>query len=398
VRRIGAELNVKAVLEGSVRKDGDRVRITAQLIQADDGFHLWQQSYDREFRDVFEIEKDIAASVARSFNLSLTLVTRAFMRPRPAHPDAWHYYLRANAVFDSGSAEALSQSMAFLQQAVASDPGYALGWARMAHTQAVIAEGGFRPVADALRDAEEYSHKALRLNPSLAEAHHVDAKVKLLYRRDWRAAAEAFERALQLDPSNVEIRYEYAHFALVPQRRFEEADRQLRRALATNPLRISVRNELGSMYIKSGRYDLARAELEQALQIAPTAPGALVLLGMSESAQGRCRPALDRFLEAGRLRRLNWILGHRGYAAARCGDLGLARSVLAELRSRSPVPQVEIAAVEAGTGDFAAALSALEKADAELSPHLLWLRVDFRFAALAGEPRYRALVSRLHLQ
>ncbi len=400
VRRIANELNVQALLVGSVRLEGHRVRISAQLVQADDGFQLWTQHYDRAFQEVTGIQQEIARSVAQSFHKDLRNTARALLRPRTQSATAWHYYLRAMALASNAGPDGCTQALVFLRTALAADPNYALAWARIAQIETQLTEWGAADPRGALARAEQSVQRSIELDPALAEAHQFAAKVKALYRHDWSAAESSFLRAIESDPSNTDARYDLAHLVLIPRARIDDAILHLERGLVIEPLNITLLNELANANIKSGQFAKAMVALDRSRQLVPNSPSALVLSGIAAAAQGRYEAALAHYEKAAVLYRSSWVLGHTGYALAKSGRREEAAAILQEMQKHSaakPLPFVDLAAVHLALGDRESALAQLAQAEANLTPQLLWLKVDFRFEPLRSDPRFVSLLKRMQL-
>lgn len=398
LRHIANELNVQAVLKGSVRLEGDRILISAQLVQADDGFQLWTQHFDRAFQEVLDIQQEIAQSVAYSFHKDLRTTTQALLRPRTQSATAWHYYLRAMALGDEP--EGCDPALVFLRAALAADPNYAMAWARVAQIETGCAEWGVAEPRDALARAEQSIQRAIELDSTLAEAHHFAAKVKAFYHHDWSGAEASFLRAIESNPSNTDVRYDLAHLVLIPRARFEDAVVQLERGLAIEPRNINLLNELANAHIKSGQFAKALATLERSRQLNFGSPSAVVFGGIAAAAQGQYDAAMAHYEQAATLYRSNWVLGHMGYALAKMGRREQAAAVLQEMQKTSAAkrpPYVDLAAVHLALGDRESALAQLVQAEANLNPQLLWLKVDFRLEPLRTDPRFLSLLKRMHL-
>jgi serine/threonine-protein kinase len=399
VRRVGQELKVQAVLEGSVRVERDRVRVTAQLVNTGDGFHLWSETFDRSIGDVLAIQSEIAGAIATRFNLDLRGTTRALIRPRTENAEAWHYYLRGADLAGRYTAVETAKAVQLLQAAVAADPKYAMAWAKLARTW--IDAVDFRQLGPsaALPEAQRAARQALSIDPSLTEAHQVDGLVKIYLERDWPGAARSFEQAIALDPAYIDVRFDYARLVLNTNGRHLEAIDQLQQALAIDPREISLHNELANSHIKARQYDKALAALKVSRSLAPRAPSAIVRQGIVEDAQGRHADALPLFEEAAAILQSSWVQGHIGYALAKLGRHAEARRLIAEIEftAKGKAPDADIGVIYAGLGETERALTHLEKAFTAFAPSLLWLKVDYRLDGLRREPRFLALLTKMHL-
>ena len=399
VRRIGEDLKVQAVLEGSVRVEGRRLRVTAQLINTHDGFHLWNETYDRDFGDVFEIQLQIAKGVAKSIDYELPGTLRALVRPRTPNAEAWNYYLRA-ARLATGGPDDLRKSIELYKAAVAADPGYALAWAGLAKTWSILAAWEEIRPAEVLPQAAKAARKAVALDRDLSEAHHALARVQVFHERDWAGAERSFRRAIELDQAHGEPRCDYAHLVLNPNGRFGEAVQELQRATALDSNKVRLYVELANTHIKARQYERAFEPLEISRKLLPSAPSVYVWLGIANSGKGDYAEALRRFEEAAAIRRSGWLLGHLGFTYARLGRREEAEKIVEELQGMAGkrVSDFDIAVIRAGLGDKERALAALERAFDAWAGSMLWLKVDYRLDDLHGEPRFRALAKKMRLE
>jgi TolB-like protein/Flp pilus assembly protein TadD len=397
VRRIGRELGVQAVLEGSVKVDGDSVRVAVQLVNASDGFQLWGDTYIRRFEDVLAIQQDIAGGVAKSFSVSLPDTARALVRPGTRNPDAWHYYLRATHFASEGET---AKAVELFQAAVGADPDYARAWAGFAIALTIRAD--FREAAplDVLPRAAEAARRALTLDPSLAEAQRAAGRVKVFYERDWDGGEGAFRRAIELDSTQPDIRYDFARLALNTRRRFSEAVAELERAIAMAPSANHLRNELAGTYIKARRWDDALAPLELSRTLGRASPAVFVMLGQVACGRGDAAGALRLLEQAAAIRPSSWIQGHRGHTLARLGRVDEARKVLADLKlAASGVPaNYEAGVVHTALGETDQAFAALNRAVDGYETATAWLMVDDRLEPLRPDPRFGALLKKLRLE
>ena len=397
VRRIGSELGVQAVLEGSVKVDGDLVRVAVQLVNASDGFQLWGDTYVRRFEDVLAIQQDIAGGVAKSFSVSLHDTARALVRPGTRNPDAWHYCLRATHFANEGET---AKAVELFQAAVGADPDYARAWAGLAVALTTRADFREAPPLDVLPPAAAAARRALTLDPSLAEAQRAAGRIKVFHERDWAGAERAFRRALELDSTQPDIRYDFARLVLNTRRRFSEAVAELEKAIAVAPSSNHLRNELAGTYIKARRWQEALPPLKVSRTLGEASPAVFVILGQAASGRGDATGALCLFEQAAAIRPSSWIQGHRGHTLARLGRVDEARKVLAELDlANSSVPaNYETGVVHAALGERDRAFASLNRAVDCYETATLWLKVDDRLEPLQSDPRFGGLLKRLRLE
>ncbi|MBI4906136.1 MAG: tetratricopeptide repeat protein [Acidobacteria bacterium] len=396
-REVGRKLGAQVVIEGSVRREGNRIRVTAQVINAADGYHLFSETYDRDFNEVLAIQEELAASIGRALRWDLlTLGTgRVLGRPRTRNPQAFHQYLLATRKANfSEPVEAIE----LYRTAVALDPQYALAWAGIAIEAITTVDWGIAPPAEALAEASEAARKAMALDNTLAEAQQAAGRVRACHDHDWKGADEAFRRAVELDPEYVYFQEDWVRFALQPVGRFPEAVSVLQRALTAQPGNNHLRNGLAGTYIRMGQYDLAKQSLEVSLKTNARAPAVHVMLSQAATAEGRHAEALRHIEDAARIWRSPWVLGEMSYAYAKAGRRVDAAKVLAELLAMEPRRVAyETAVAQSVLGDREGALSSLERALAMQSIAMLWIKFDVRLKDLHAEPRFQQLLKKLRL-
>jgi serine/threonine-protein kinase len=396
VREVGRQLNVHAVVEGTVRREQNRVRVTVQLLDTREGFQLWNQTYDRQLGDILAIQREIAGDVAKAFHVDLPGARRALVRRQTGNPEAYLRYLRAAHLFESD----FEKSVEFYRAAIAADPGYALAWAGLADSWNRMVDWQLVTPAAGRAQATAAALKAVSLDPNLPEAHHALGVGRLFYQHDWRGAEQALLRAIELEPTHGDYRWEYARLILTPTGRFAESADLMRRAIALEPFKVALHDLLATSLIRARQYDAALPALEAARQTAPGAPSPVVATGVAAASQGRYDEAVRHFKEAAGIRRTNWVLGHLGFALAKLGREEEARGVVGELRRPHPsgvVADFEVAVVTTALGDHDAAMAGFERAAAAFSPSMLWLNVDYRLQELRRHPGFPALAKSVGL-
>ena len=397
IRRVGDELKVQTVLEGSLRVEGTRIRVISQLISARDGFHLWTHTFDKELAQMSDVQHQVADAIVRSFRTDLKTTKRALVRPPSRNFQAWHHYIRA----DQLSGHEPLKAVEFYRAAVAADPNYALAWAGMALALLKAAEWGEAKSGDVLPLAVEAAGRALSVDPRLAESHLAVAQVKVSDKQDWSGAERAFTRAIELDPTYLDARLAYARLLLMPTGQFPRAIQELQRALALHPDSNHLLNELANAYIKDRQYAKAVEPLLASQRISQAQPAAWVYQGMVETGLGHYEQALQHFYTAASLRRTAWVISHLGYVYAKLGHTDKAKKTLAELaemREGKPAYDYEAAAVHVALGDAQAAFAALNRAIANQPLELIWVKLDYRFDDLRADPEFRTLLRKVRLE
>jgi TolB-like protein/Tfp pilus assembly protein PilF len=281
IRRIGEQLNVAAVLEGSVRKSGDRLRITAQLARVSDGYHLWSRTYDRQLSDVFAVQHDISESIANELRAG-----QPGRQDRPRDVEAWRLYLEGRYFFNQfQSPDSERKAIAHFEQALARDPNFAQAHAGIADAYAYLAENFLSPPKEVMPKAREAAEKALALDDSSPEAHISLGIVKLDYDRDREGGQREFLRALQLNPGSSYAHHWYAH-SLEAQNRLPDAMPEMRRALDLDPLSIPVNWDIAGELLTAKRYDESIAQLRKSMELFPKVPVFPFLLIQAYRAKG----------------------------------------------------------------------------------------------------------------
>ncbi len=395
-RKIGKDLGVTRILEGSVRREGTRIRVTAQLINVADGLHLWSNIYEREGTSLLEIEEEITRAVVGALRAELK-----HSRPETANPQAYELYLKGRYFWHKMTPEDLKKSIGFMEQAIAMDPNYAAAHAGLSDALSASASFEAGPPEEPFAKAERAARRALELDPDSAEGHFVTATI-LSQRWDWKGGEREFRRALDLKPSLVDVRVAFAGLCLGPQRRYEEALRQLRRALETDPLSMDVRVFLGQTYVYAGQSDQAIKELRDALELEPRFAFGQETLALANLEQASSSQALKTLaVSSDPANQFPYHLGLLGYTQAKLGNSAEAEGVLKQLESRSEhgpwVPPVEVAGIYNGLGDREQALSWLERACEQRSTQLAFVVDDPRFRNLYSEPRFKAVLARMGL-
>ena len=401
VRAIGALLGASVVLEGTVRKAGGRLRITAQLTSTEDGQLLWSQRYDRTLEDVFAIQDEIANTIvstlrATTFASLETPVARRHTDNVRAHS----LYLRGRHAWNKRSQEAVFEAIDFFEQAIREDPNYALAYTGLADSFALLLDYRSVPVQEWHERAKEYARKALALDESLAEAHTSLAWSMFIYDWDWEGAAREFRRAIELDP-----RYPTAHqwhaFSLASRGRLDEALLEGHVAQELDPASVSIRRTLGWLYYYARRYEQARYHLSRAIEMNPEAEETYRVLGLAVAMDGDLVEAERVLREAITLRGAGpYAIATLGYVLGRRGDRDGALALAEDLERRAAtgyVSSVAFATLYLGLGDIEQSLAWTERAREERRGWVAYLRVNPIFDPLRETQRFRALLEAMRL-
>jgi serine/threonine-protein kinase len=401
VRAVGALLGASVVLEGTVRKAGDRLRITAQLTSTDDGRLLWSQRYDRKLVDVFTIQDEIAGTIVSTLRATMfTELSEHIPRRYTENIQAYGLYLKGRYAWNQRTQEGVAEAIQYFEQAIAEDPNYAPAYAGLADSYALDVDYRSVAVAVPFQRAKEYARKALALDESVASAHASLAWSLFIYDWDWEGAEREFRRAIELNP-----RYASAHqwfaFLLVSQGKLDAALLESLTALELDPGSVSIRRAVGWAYYYAGRYDQARDHLARAIEMNPMAVESHRILAAALARQGKLEDA-ERVLRealtlpgAGAFTRaeLAWVV-------ARAGRRAEAEAILAEIQEMARdryVSPVTFAIVHIGLGNVQEALDWTERAHAERRGWLAYLKVNPIFDPLREEPRFKALVQKMRL-
>jgi serine/threonine protein kinase/tetratricopeptide (TPR) repeat protein len=401
VRAIGSLLGVAVVLEGTVRKAGDRLRITAQLSSTDDGRLLWSQRYDRTLDDVFVIQDEISSTIVSTLRATsfADLVAPAPKR-YTENVKAYGLYLKGRYAWNKRSQEGVAEGISFFEQAIAEDPHYALAYTGLADSYALHVDYRSVPVAEGFERAKAYARQALDLDDSLAEAHASLAWSLFIYEWDWEAAERAFRRAIALDPAYATARQWHA-FLLAARGAMDEALAEGHRALELDATSVSVRRSLGWTYYYARRFDQARYHLNRAIAMNPTAVESYRILSLTLAFQDNASEAERVVREAMELPAAGaYTQATLGYLLARAGREQEARAVLGALEAQARddyVSPVAFATLHLGLGDVDRALDWAERAYAERRGWLVYLRVNPIMDPLRGSPRFEALARKMRL-
>jgi len=399
---IARELGVDAVIEGTVRRAGNQVRITVQLIEAATDKHLFAESYQRELRDVLALQSDVAQAIAREIKIAITPEEEIRLaRARPVNPEAYQLYLKGNFLLEKLSEESFRKAIDNYQQAIEKDPSYAPAYAGL--SLGYTALGGWHaslPPTAVHATAKEAALKALELDDTLAEAHLALGTIKQLFEWDWAEAESAFRRGIELNPSSTMARIKYANY-LTAMGRFEESIAVSRRTVEIDPLSPAVYNELGWALEYAGRDEEALEQYRKGLELDPDFPQSHWVLASFDLKKGRMEKAVAECEKTIRAlaRRPPIILGLDGYYCGMAGRRAEALRILNQLKKRAEkeyVPASALADIYLGLGNTEQTLQLLEQAYADHDVVLVWLKVHGVYDPLRSDPRFQSLLRRMN--
>jgi TolB-like protein/Tfp pilus assembly protein PilF len=397
IREIGRTLGVEAVLEGSIRKAGDRLRITAQLIDVDDGFHRWSQTFDRQVSDVFEIQEEIAGSILDALGFAPPRGDSGLLCGMESSVEAYDLFFRGlhdfHTFMHGYQGNRLREALARFEEAITTDPDCAPAHVWHAVASVHLADDFLSP-REVYPRARLSAERALELDPRLADAHAVHGAIKLFYDWDFVGAERALTRSLELSANSVLARIYYG-LLLSAVGRHDDAGEQARLAVDIDPLSPLAAWGLGWARLRAGDFGAVATHARARLDTDPDDAVAMLQLGMSLVENGLAEEGLSRIRQAAELAQDHQIyLAVLGNAAARAGRVEEARALAARLEERAAtayVPASEIAYPYVGLGDFDTAFQWLQRAVVERDAMLIFLDVEPVFAPLRGDPRFDTL-------
>jgi TolB-like protein/Flp pilus assembly protein TadD len=399
LREIAKQLGVANILEGTVQKAGDEVRVNVQLINAMNDAHLWADIYDRKVTDIFAAESEIAKTIADTLRAKLTGSEMAAMAKAPtANSEAYEVYMKGRYFWNKRTGADLRKAIDYFNQAIAKDPSYALAYVGLADANLLLSNYGAAAPKDSIPQAKTAVKKALELDPNLAEAH---ASAAILAGNDFQfeQSIAEFERSIQLSPNYATAHHWFGDGPLMTLGRFDRAVSEGKRAVELDPLALINNADLGWIYINARRYDDAISQLRKTIEIDPRFYLARYYLGQALQLKGQLKEGIAEYRAAVELNDDPVALAFLGQAYARAGEKEEARTILARLteavKSRY-VSQYSFALVLVALNDKEAAIDALERSyrngeNADLSA----IRVDPFMDDLRGHPRFEALAEKI---
>jgi adenylate cyclase len=395
--KVGEQLHVNAVLEGSVRKAGDKLRITAQLINVADGFHLWSETYDRDMKDILAVQSDVAKRVVQALQVQLGVDEERALAKKPTeNPEAHRLYMLGRYNFAKFTQEGWANGIRAFEQALQLDPTFALAYCGLADIYG-WAGGQIMSGKEAWAKQIQFAQKALALDPNLAESH-LSMGIALQTSLDFNGSEKELDRAVALNP-NLALAYDQYGWTFVCLGRFDEAVANEKKAIQLDPLNTLPNTDLAWFFYLARRYDEATAQIRTTLELDPNNAFAHLVLGWCLIGQGKIAEARAEFQKAITLDDLPWYRGSLGYTCAVVGDRAQAEQTLRELEELSKhryVSPAIPATVYLGLGERDKAFNWLEKAFEDRDPSLWWMPSDQLYDRVRDEPRFKALLENVN--
>jgi TolB-like protein/DNA-binding winged helix-turn-helix (wHTH) protein/Tfp pilus assembly protein PilF len=397
LRDVGRKLGVANVLEGSVSREGNHVRITAELIKADDGFQLWSQTYDREIEDIFAVQDEIALAATQALQLKLLGADGQPVAPilRSTNPEAYQAYLQANYFWGRGTGkEELGKALGYADTAIKLDERYAPAWALRAAAQNTMAEVGLSDVTGGFRKARDDAERAIALDPTLASAYLALARTQIYHDWDWDSADTSLTKAAALEPGSAEVFRMRSYLSRVLGN-LEQAIELYEQAVALDPLRANSHLGLGYLLYMAGRYNEAQAALQKTLDLNPRADFAHANLGRILIAEGKTQQALLEIEKEP----TDWEkLTDQALAYHALGRERDSNTALTELIAKHETDSAyQIAEVYAFRGESGKSFEWLYRGYKQRDAGLPDIKIDPLFNNLRHDPRYAELLKRMRL-
>ena len=401
IRRIGEQLGVRTVLEGSVTRSGNKLRVTAQLINLADGFHVWSETYDRALDDLLAIRTDVAERVAEALKGELLGEDKQKLtKPTTANAEAYRLYVQGRYVWNQRTGESLKKAADYLEQAVAKDTNYALGYAALADCYVLLPEYAAAPAKQWMPKARATALRALELDNTLGEAHAALGIIKQNWDWDWPGAEAEYKRAIELNPNYATAHHWYSVW-LRSLGRFDEAMREIKRAQDLDPLSPVIGENVGCVLLYSRQYGSAIAEFRKVINLSPDFPAAHTYLGWAYTMTGAFSEAIAEFQTVRKLAGSRpGGLGGLGYSYAISGRTAEAHKVLDDLMGflqQGYEVHNGVAQIYLGLGDREQALAWLEQAVEAREP-MYGLKTSLVWQNLRSEPKFIELLKKIGLE
>jgi TolB-like protein/Tfp pilus assembly protein PilF len=403
IEEIGKELDVKTVLEGSVQKAGNKIRITVKLINVADESLLWSEQYNREMNDIFSIQDEITMAIVDNLKVKLLGKEKVELIKRYTdNLDAYNFYLQGRYHWNKRSGEGMLKSIEYFKKAIEVDSTYASAYAGLADSYIVLGEWGVFSSMEVFPKAKDAALRALEIDDGLAEAHNALAMIKRDYDWDWKAAEREFKKAIELNPNYPTAHQWYAEY-LSTMGRHDQAIAEIKRAQDLDPLSLIIKAIGGVVFLQSRQFDQGIEQCQKVLDLKPSFTMAHVYLGWIYLAKGMYEEAIAEFQKALDLSEGFLLISQPqlGYAYALSGKRDKAQKILDQLDERSKQSYVRpsaFASVYQGLGENDRVFELLEKGYEEKDVWLVFLKVNPQCDSLRSDPRFKALLKKMNLE
>lgn len=403
LEKIASELHVDAVVEGTVLRSGDRVRITAELVQVSTDRHLWADTYESQLGDVLSLQNQVASAIVSQIRIKLTPQDKQTLAAaRPVQSDAYEDYLKGQYYWGKRSEDGLDKAIHYFQSATAKDPNYALAYAGLADCYGILGAAivGTVPTSEVAPKAEAAAKKAVELDPTLAETQTAIATVHFNYDWNFREAEAGFQRAIQLNPNYATAHQRYSLY-LMAMGRTDESLAEMNKARSLDPLSLSMNFSLGWRLFMARQYEQAALQLTDTIEMDPSYLLAHIVLGQCYEQEGKYSQAISELQKAALMSPDSApVMAALGHAYAVAGKRAEALRILDQLKVQAAQRYVSpyyIALLYAGLGDHADAMDSLNKGYEDRSNNMIFLNVVPQFDGLRNEPRFQELRHRIGL-
>jgi len=411
IREVAGELGAGTILEGSVRKAGNKLRITVQMIDATTDRHLWAESYDRDMKDVFSIQSDVAQRVAQALRTKTLSSSRRLTGRKPqATAEAYELYLKGRYYWNRGTLDWFLKALEQFEQAIEKDPGYAPAYSGLADTYLLLGRNGHVTPKLAYPKAVQYALKALAIDEGQAQPHVALAAIRQEYEWKWREAESEFKLAIEANPSYATAHGWYALY-LGHVGRLEEAITEVRRAQELDPLSPRIQCNASEEYLFARNYDSALECAQRALEIDPNYGGAHGYAGYAYVEMGLYDRAIAEFQQAGRMQGARGWMGRLGHAYGLSGERDEAIRILDELKKEpiQPPPKspflppppdssFDTGLVHLGLGEFGQAVHWLDRAADARTAEIIHVKCEPIYDKIRQEPTFQRLIKRIGLE
>lgn len=402
IEEIGKKLKVDKVLEGSVRKAGNLLRITAQLINVEDGYHLWSERYDRDLEDVFAIQDEVTLAIVDHMKVKLLGKEEKKLKKQPTdNPEAYQLFLKGWYFWEKRTSEGYKKAKEFYNKSIQIDPEFALPYAGLASLYTTLGVYGLRRPRDVFPKAKTLNDKALEIDNNLALAHRINGSVSLFYDWDWPAAERSYKKAMEINPGDAFAHWIYAHY-LCYMGRFHEAIREMKIAVNLDPLSLVINCDMGRIYYCARRYDESMKWYRKTLEIEPNYGMAFYHIGLTYIAQENYKEAEKCFIKTiGLTGGLPWAVSLLSYVYSKLGKRKEAENLIQELHNRSTKEYIHpscFAITYLGLQDFDKAFEYWNEAYEERDAVLCMIKVLPEFDPFRSDLRFDELLERMNLK